>query len=114
MKSTYLRFLAIVDLLNGPKSELYAIDFEAKKLLEVIAVQNEKNERLTVTKAMQLTAIASPATIHRKLDQLREAGLIEVAFEGRNRRSKYLVPTDAANKYFSQIGAVMTTAVSGA
>ena len=54
--------------------------------------------------------IASPATLHRKLDELREGGLIEQTFEGKNRRTKYLCPTPQAEKYFSQVGAVMQQA----
>ena len=42
---------------------------------------------------MTLNNIVSPATLHRKLDELREGGLIEQSFEGKNRRTKYLVPT---------------------
>jgi DNA-binding MarR family transcriptional regulator len=56
---------------------------------------------------MALDSIASPATIHRKLDQLRELGMIDTVFEGKNRRTKYLVPTKAAHDYFDQVGQVM-------
>lgn len=60
---------------------------------------------------MSLSSIASPATIHRKLDDLREAGLIEQTFEGNNRRTKYLSPTSLANSYFSSVGEVMQKAL---
>ena len=41
--------------------------------------------------------------MHRKLDELREGGLIEQTFEGKNRRTKFLVPTKAANVYFDRM-----------
>ena len=67
---------------------------------------------MTVTEVMALSDIASPATIHRKLDELRELGLIEQVFEGKNRRTKYLVPTKLANIYFEKMSEAMTGAVN--
>ena len=60
---------------------------------------------------MQLANIASPATIHRKIDELREVGLVELNFEGKNRRTKYLVPTKAAHAYFEKMSDSMLKAV---
>lgn len=62
---------------------------------------------LTVKAAMALSSIASSATIQRKLDNLYEVGLIDKVFDDKNRRMKYLVPTTAANQYFSRLGAVI-------
>ena len=53
-----------------------------------------------------------PATLHRKLDELREGGLIEQTFEGKNRRTKFLVPTKAANAYFDRMSGAMQSAVN--
>ena len=88
------------------------MDLDAKKLLEVIAVRYAQKQALTVTDAMALNTIASPATIHRKLDQLRELGMIDTVFEGKNRRTKYLVPTQAAHDYFEDISQVMHEALT--
>ncbi len=105
----YLRFLSLLHAIEG-KGELPALDLDAKKLLEVIAVRNSQGQSLTVSDAMALTHIASPATIHRKLDMLREMGMIESHFEGSNRRTKYLRPTPQAEKYFAAVGDVMLKA----
>ena len=59
---------------------------------------------MTVGDVMKISALASPATLHRKIDMLREAELIDMIFIGKNRRTKYLVPTDLANDYFSKMG----------
>jgi Fe2+ or Zn2+ uptake regulation protein len=107
----YLRFLSLLHAIEG-KGELPVLDLDAKKLLEVIAVRNSQGQSLTVSDAMALTHIASPATIHRKLDQLRELGMIDTVFEGKNRRTKYLVPTKMAHDYFSQVGQVMQQALA--
>lgn len=109
-KQIYLRFLNLIHALDG-SANAPAMDLDAKKLLEVIAVCHASEKPLTVTDAMALNAIASPATIHRKLDQLRELGMIDTVFEGKNRRTKYLVPTSMAHDYFKQLGNVMKQAL---
>jgi DNA-binding MarR family transcriptional regulator len=107
--SVYLRFLALAGALEGQLVE--EIDATAMSLLELIAVAADKGSPLTVTQAMNLTQLASPATLHRKLSQLVEAGYVEQCFEGKNRRTKYLVPTSKANKHFAQLGKVLNSAV---
>lgn len=107
---SYLRFLNFVHALdeceNTPK-----MDFEAKKLLETISLRHEQKQCLTVTEAMRLGHIASPATIHRKLNQLLKQGMIETVFVGNNRRTKYLVPTQATHIYFEAVGRAMQQAL---
>jgi Fe2+ or Zn2+ uptake regulation protein len=112
-KQIYLRFLNLIHALDGG-ANAPVMDLDAKKLLEVIAVRQAANKPLTVTDAMALNNIASPATIHRKLDQLRELGMIDTVFEGKNRRTKYLVPTSMAHDYFNQVGQVMKQALAEA
>ena len=112
-KQVYMRFLSILHAIEG-REDVPPMDLDAKKLLEVIAVRYEHKQPLTVTEAMALAHIASPATIHRKLDQLREMGMVTSTFDGNNRRTKYLVPTDAAHSYFASVGQAMTEALNNA
>ncbi len=91
-KQIYMRFLNLLHALEGGE-HAPSMDLDAKKLLEFIAMRHEQHKPLTVTEAMALATIASPATIHRKMDQLRELCMIDTVFEGNNRRTKYLVPT---------------------
>ena len=107
--SIYIRFLVLTQAVNS-KWTGTEIDLIALRLLEAIAVAHANDAPLTVTQAMGLSAIASPATMHHKLDQLREACLIEQTFEGKNRRTKYLVPTASAAKYFEQLGKALVLA----
>lgn len=112
-KQIYLRFLNIIHALeNGQNAP--SMDLDAKKLLEIIAVSHAASKPLTVTDAMGLTHVASPATIHRKLDQLRELNMIETLYEGTNRRTKYLIPTQTAHDYFAQVGRAMEEALAQA
>jgi DNA-binding MarR family transcriptional regulator len=107
MKATYLRFLQLTHAIHDGSSHLESVDETAKQLLNVIAVHHANGKPLTVTEAMALSLIASQATIHRKLDVLLEIGLIEQKFEGKNRRTKYLVPTKLADEHFANLGKAM-------
>ena len=109
----YMRFLNFVHALEG-NANAPQIDLDAKKLLDVIGMRFNQKKPLTVTEAMALEQIASPATIHRKLDQLRELGMIDTVFEGKNRRTKYLVPTKAASDYFANMGKAVQQAIANA
>lgn len=111
MSKLYLRFLRIARALDINKKSIKDVDSTAMLLLNEIAIQHFDERPLTVTDAMKLNAIASPATIHRKLDELREAGLIELTFAGKNRRTKYLIPTKVANAYFEKMSDTMQKAV---
>ena len=99
----YLKFLSLLHAIEET-GELPALDLDAKRLLELIAVRHFEGKSMTVTDAMSMSTIASPATIHRKLDVLRESGMISTDYEGSNRRTKFLRPTDQAVNYFNTLG----------
>ena len=73
MSQLYLRFLRIAREVDIQKKPVKNIDSTALLLLNEIAVQYLDGKNITVTQAMLLTNIASPATIHRKLNELIEA-----------------------------------------
>ena len=105
MKSTYVRFL---QLLHSIDSDLdWQIDAVSRYLLDVITIHHSKNEPLTVSAAMKLNSIASPATIHRKISTLWELDLVVYEFKDGNRRTKYLAPTDLAIQRYEKLGKVM-------
>jgi DNA-binding MarR family transcriptional regulator len=92
---TYFKYLAY------SSGVFEGMDLTERALLDIIASCNI--EPLTVTDAMTLYHIASPATIHRKLDNLREAGWINFEHREGNRRTKYLVPTEQAQVEFVKL-----------
>jgi DNA-binding MarR family transcriptional regulator len=108
--SAYLRFLNLTHAVNDQLGNA-DVDLLALRLLEAIAIADAKGTHLTVTEAMSLREIASPATMHRKLNTLLDAGLILQTYEGKNRRTKYLVPTASAAKHFEQLGKAMLSAL---
>ena len=107
----YLRFLALAHAVTA-NFDSAAVDATALRLLEAIAVAAAQSNALTVTQAMQLSSIASPATIHRKLRALDDQQLIKFIFMGKDRRTKYLVATEKANNYFSEMGCAVAQALA--
>ncbi|CAB4122727.1 hypothetical protein UFOVP33_43 [uncultured Caudovirales phage] len=99
----YLRFLAHAG------DNVLPCDRTAQCLLEVIACT--RNDPLTVSEAMGMADIGSPATLHRKLDDLREAGLIEQIQIDGNRRTKYVIPTKKAMTHFERLSTAMVKAM---
>ncbi|NBX55473.1 MAG: hypothetical protein EBQ82_10940 [Betaproteobacteria bacterium] len=102
----YLRLVKVVLSLenHGPFKDL---DQASIKLLEVIALGELEGSPLPVTKAMELKHIASPASIHRKLEALRSRGLIDHVYLEGNRRTKFLKPTELALDHYAQISQEM-------
>lgn len=83
----YFRFLAY------SSGVFEGMDLTERALLDIIA---QCDERLTVTEAMSLVDLASSATLHRKIENLRKAGWITLEYKGEDRRTKYLEPTEKA------------------
>lgn len=108
----YLKFLKEKSIIYEYHKEMSSVDSIAQHLLEHIAIEHEKKQPMTVSQAMALRKIGSPSTLHRKIDDLRIAGLIKMTFMNKNRRTKYLVPTKAANEYFYQIGNALLRAMA--
>lgn len=112
MSQIYFRFLRISHVVKIKNAVGKNLDSTALMLLNEIAVQHFVGKTLTVSQAMALKKLASPVTIHNKLCELREAGLIESVFEGMNRRTKFLKPTKVADSYFGMMSKAITSAVN--
>lgn len=101
--STYLRilqFASAVQLLPGMDS----FDANSKALFEAIMLGWSKNIPLTVREAIGMEHLGSPATLHKRLVQLRKMELIEALFKGEDHRTKYLIPTEKGLEYASKLG----------
>jgi DNA-binding MarR family transcriptional regulator len=103
MKSTFISFLHLKEVLSGHQIET-EIDLTSQKLLEVVSLRHAQEKPMTVTDAMQLQHVASPATLHRKLSNLIDHGYVQLVFEGKNRRTKYIHPTAKTDQYFDALG----------
>lgn len=107
--TNYITFLKLKQNLEA-KQKNNPLDPTGEKLLEQVAIHYAQEKSLTVTEAMKLEKIASPATIHRKLTELINEGWVEFAFEGTNKRTKYIIPTAKLNKYFENLSKLIAKA----
>jgi len=110
-RQMYVRFLHATLTLEAEK-KLQDIDLMELKLLEILAVASEAEKPMNVGEAMSADWIASPATLHRKIRSLIDTGYVSSEFVGRTRRTRYLVPTEKANAFFSQMGTSMKLCMS--
>ncbi len=110
MKQIYLRYLVLAEALRKSNIDLSGIDDIGKKLLEAIAITSDHGQPLVVTQTLELSEIASPATIHRRIEILKKAGLIQVMQTEQNQKIKFLVPTQISIDYFDKLGKLMASA----
>ena len=111
MKNSYMRFLQIVASLEPHQNICKELSPISVLLLNEIAVKDFEGQPLIVSQAMELYALGSPATLHRKIYELHEAGMITLTNVGTDRRTKYLFLTQAAKDYFQINSEAMLKAV---
>jgi hypothetical protein len=71
MTKIYLRYLALTKTGHGSYNQRSAVNQNAKRLLEVIALSHAQNRPLTVSAAIAMMPVADPHTPHRKPNPLR-------------------------------------------
>jgi hypothetical protein len=91
-RTFFFALLSAISHIESQHSERLP-DLDAQVLLIRIAMAHDKKLPMNVTQAMGLKTIGSPAMLHRKINDLLHKGLVELVFEGTNRRTKYLIPT---------------------
>lgn len=104
--SAYIQFLKA----RFEIDDQLVIAADERELLEVIAVCAHQDRPLTVMKLMGMTHLASPATLHRKMDRLIALNLVALHHTGKNRRTKYVKPTANALDYFAKAGSALEKA----
>ena len=72
------------------------------QLLDLILIASTTTHELSIGEAMAFIEVGSPATVHKKLQILRNADFIS-AFVTTDRRTKVIKLTDKAQTYFSAI-----------
>lgn len=75
-----------------------------------LATQHAKGQAMTVSEAIFQPDMASSSVLHKRIDDLREAGMICVMYKNKNRRTKFLVPTDKGNQYLQLMGDLLRAA----
>jgi DNA-binding MarR family transcriptional regulator len=105
-QNLYFQFLSLCKLAHSDNLP-HDISPNSQALLGIIALAEAKGHPLTVMQTMALHNLASPATLHRRVDALREGLLIDMVFHAGDRRTKYLIPTALAHRYFDHMGQLM-------
>jgi hypothetical protein len=107
----YFDFLLLCEknrvLINNMSAHVSQV---ALALFIEITRRHEANHAMTISEAMDLKHMASSAALHRRIDDLREAGMVCVFFKDESRRSKYLCPTEKGQKYLQLMGRLLYTA----
>lgn len=100
---TYLNFLRLSG--DVRKSEAFPqLDLPEERLLDLLATYWSSGKKITVLKAMQMSSDASSTTVHRRLKTLRLKGMLELDLDEDDNRVKYIMPTQLALDYLSQLG----------
>lgn len=106
---TYLRFLNLVSAIRGLPA-FPSLDAVEERVLNGLAAVWACGAKVTVLEAMRLTPDASPSTVHRRLKQLQEKGLIALRTDENDSRVRFIEPTAAANQWFAKLGQCMNLA----
>ncbi len=98
MTSTRSQFFSFLETVSQIQHQHHdnLPDLDAQVLLMHVSMANDKKQPLNVTQAMNMKSIGSPAMLYRKINDLLHLELVELVYEGSNRRTKYLIPTAKA------------------
>ena len=99
----YPQFLA--NALKVRLSSKYPLlDQHEERLMDQLATSWSKGQKLTVLLAMRMCEDASASTVHRRLKTLRLKGMLDLQLDEDDNRVKYIVPTELANSYITELG----------
>ncbi len=109
LANAYLRFLQLARAVEAlPDGQ--SMDANESALLEAVVLRWHAGQPMTVREAINLSALGSPATLHKRITRLRQKELLSAHTEQGDRRAKYLVPTQQALDYFHHLGQTMQLA----
>jgi hypothetical protein len=107
---TYLKFLNLVQSIRELPS-FPAIDALEERMMNLFAASWQEEQQVTVLQAMHMVPGISASTAHRRLKALRKKGMIALQTDDIDNRVKYVVPTENAINYFTQLGHCLAKAV---
>lgn len=76
-------------------------------LFLLIARKHAANETMTISQAMAQRYLASSATLHARIDDLREAGMVCIRLKQGDKRTKYLIPSEKGERYLALMGQLL-------
>lgn len=87
------------------------LDMACLQLLDLIVIAMHDEKELSVSNALALNEVGSPATIHKKLQILRDFDLVDASFTS-DKRTKVLKLTPRAQAYYDEIAKAFKAAHS--
>lgn len=106
----YMRFLQLADALRGLPS-LEALDPLEERILAIVALASQHDERLSVRDMMGKKELGAPATVHSRLTSMRVKGWLTLT-DTEDTRRKQVELTQDALKYFDKLSKCMLKATS--
>ena len=108
--SAYTRFLRLVQAVRELPT-FPMLDPLEERLLNQLASKWHEGAKITVLQAMEMSADASAATVHRRLKTLRQKGMLTLADHETDSRIRYLVPTKLTTQYFVKMSQCLDKAL---
>ena len=105
-----MRFLQLADALRGLPS-LEALDPLEERILGIVALASQQDERLSVRDMMGKKELGAPATVHSRLTSMREKGWVMLT-DTEDTRRKQVELTQDALKYFDKLSKCMVKAAT--
>ena len=108
--NAYLRFLQLAKGIQKlPEAPM--LDANEKALLEDIVLQWFEKKPMTVREAINLSALGSPATLHKRITLLRQRDFLLTFNQAEDKRAKFLIPTEKTLSMFGDFGKRMNSAL---
>ncbi len=109
LASAYFRFLQLARAVEAlPQGT--AMDANETALLEAVVLRWHEGHPMTVRESINLSALGSPATLHKRVTRLRLKEMLATYNEPGDRRAKFLIPTERTLDYFNNLGQSMQQA----
>lgn len=109
MKSAYLRFLSLSRMATSLPG-IPALDPVEERLLNQFGAFWGNDYQPTVLEALNIDEGISRRTVQRRIDGLRNKGMIRYVPDPSDQRIKRIAPTDLAETYFSRYDQLLKSA----
>src|SRR5574343_168088 len=95
LAAAYFRFLQLAKAVESLPSGI-EMDANESALLEAVVLRWHEGQPMTVREAINLAALGSPATLHKRISRLRKKEKLHNLSEPGDRNNKFQMHTHAA------------------
>ncbi|MBU6468221.1 MAG: winged helix-turn-helix transcriptional regulator [Betaproteobacteria bacterium] len=101
--TTYLKFINLVNSLKDLPT-FPSLDALETRLINVLATAWQQGTKVSILDAINMIPDISYSTVHGRIKDLKDKGMIDVEIDAHDKRIKYVVPTKKTNYYFEKMG----------